>query len=188
MFGRSPFSSDDGHERASEPLFRHSQTSPLGGRVQHASQAELAPGGRPRGATSVLSAAFTVTGEINGEADLQLDGHVKGDIRVTRLEIGPGARVEGAVRAQHVEVRGDVIGTIEAQTVVLHESARVEGDIKPGRLSMEGGAHFDGRVQPLSKLAKGDNGAFVTPSEAAGERAPEHAEPPRLRAVDIGAA
>ena len=188
MFGKSPFSSEDDADRASEPLFRNAQPqaqtslapAPKSAAVPARGAAEpvaATPAGRPRAGLSVLSAAFRFEGDITGEADLQLDGQVKGDVRVARLVIGAGARIEGAVRAHHVEVRGHVIGSIEAQAVFLYESARVEGDITPGRLSIEGGALFDGRVQPLRRAEEAPAAEPVAP-----------AEPPRLRAVDGGSA
>ena len=196
MFGRSPFSGEDGPDRVSEPLFRSAQPaqpaapaarSPLTpARPAEPTPAAPAAGpaaSRPRSGMSVLSAAFRFEGEITGEADLQIDGQVKGDIRVARLVVGPGAKVEGAVRAHHVEVRGHVIGSIEAQAVFLYESARVDGDITPGRLSIEGGAVFEGRVQSL-RGAPGAEDAATAPVATADHAA----ELPRLHAVESGAA
>ena len=61
--------------------------------------------------------------------------------------VGEQAHVEGTIRCGAVEVRGRVIGNIEAQTVKLHETAFVEGDITHGQLSIDVGAYFQGRCQ-----------------------------------------
>lgn len=102
-----------------------------------------------RVATSMLGAGLVFEGTISGEVDLLIEGVMKGDVRVTRLTVGEHAAVEGHIRAHHVEVRGRVTGDIEAQAVNLTDTAYVEGDIAHGQLSIEIGAHFQGRCRPL---------------------------------------
>ena len=96
----------------------------------------------------MLGAGLVFEGTISGEADLAIEGVMRGDVHVTRLIVGENAAVEGQIRAHQVEVRGRVVGDIEAQAVKLAESAHVEGDITHGQLSIDVGAHFQGRCQP----------------------------------------
>jgi cytoskeletal protein CcmA (bactofilin family) len=53
-----------------------------------------------------------------------------------------------------VEVRGRVTGSIAARQVKLLPSAKVEGDITYEQLSIDNGAHFEGRCIK----SKGDSG------------------------------
>jgi cytoskeletal protein CcmA (bactofilin family) len=105
----------------------------------------------PRMAASALGAGLLFEGTISGDADLSIEGVVKGDVHVTRLIVGEQATVEGQIRAQQVEVRGRVVGDIQAQAVKLAESAHVEGDITHGQLSIDVGAYFQGRCQQFRR-------------------------------------
>lgn len=109
------------------------------------------PAPAPRPAASALGAGLVFEGTISGDADLAIEGMVKGDVHVTRLIVGENATVEGQIRAQQVEVRGRVVGDIEAQAVKLAESAHVEGDITHGQLSIDVGAFFQGRCQQFRR-------------------------------------
>ncbi|ADG10625.1 cell shape determination protein CcmA [Caulobacter segnis] len=94
---------------------------------------------------SLLSADLTIEGCIEGEGELQLDGILRGDVRVARLSVGETGHVEGCVQADLVEVRGRIVGSIIAKQVRLYGTAYVDGDITHEQLSMESGAFFQGR-------------------------------------------
>jgi cytoskeletal protein CcmA (bactofilin family) len=78
---------------------------------------------------------------------------VKGEIQVARLVVGERATVEGVIRGGAIEVRGRVVGNIEAKAVKLYESAHVEGDIIHEQLSIDVGAFFQGRCQQFTRPA-----------------------------------
>jgi cytoskeletal protein CcmA (bactofilin family) len=107
----------------------------------------LQPARPPGSVYSSLGPDLLFEGSIRGDGELLIDGAVKGDVHVAHLVIGENAHVEGTVHCGAVEVRGRVIGNIEAQTVKLHETAFVEGDITHGQLSIDVGAYFQGRCQ-----------------------------------------
>ena len=88
---------------------------------------------------STLSAGVKYEGNISGAGELQVDGSLKGDIRVVRVVIGEGGAVEGTVHADILEVRGRVSGAIVAKQVKLFATSRVEGDITQEQLSIEPG-------------------------------------------------
>lgn len=94
---------------------------------------------------STLTTGVKYEGNISGGGDLQIDGILKGDVRLQRVIIGEQGSVEGAITADVVEVRGRVSGTITGKSVRLHASSKVEGDITQEQLSVELGAFFQGR-------------------------------------------
>ena len=102
---------------------------------------------------STLGPGLTVEGSLRGDADMVIEGRVRGDVEAGRLVVGAGAVIEGNIRADAVEVRGRIVGDIEAQSVTLMGSASVEGDITHGRLSIEMGADFEGRCKPIRAAA-----------------------------------
>ena len=77
------------------------------------------PSRSPAQGLSTLSADLTFEGNVSGAGDLQLDGAVKGDVRVGRLIVGETGAVEGNVSADYVEVRGRIVGAVIGKQVKL---------------------------------------------------------------------
>lgn len=110
-----------------------------------ASPRPAAPAVAQRG-LSTLSSDLQFEGNVSGSGDLQIDGQVKGDVRVGRLIVGETGAVEGNVSADYVEVRGRVVGAVSGKQVKLIATAYVDGDITAEQLSIDIGAYFQGRV------------------------------------------
>ena len=107
---------------------------------------------KPRVA-SLISGDLTIEGNISGDGELQIDGVIRGDVRVAKLTIGDTGHVEGSVTAEAIEVRGRVIGALTSKQVRLHGTAHVDGDISHEQLSMEMGAVFQGRSLKFQRAA-----------------------------------
>jgi cytoskeletal protein CcmA (bactofilin family) len=100
-------------------------------------------------ACSLIAENVSVEGDLTSDGEIQLDGALRGDLTAGHLSIGETGHVEGAIRAETVEIRGRVAGAVTAKTVRLYSSARVDGDIAHEQLSVEAGAHFAGRSVKL---------------------------------------
>lgn len=105
-----------------------------------------------RGGISNLAAHLTIEGNISGTADLQIDGNVRGNVKVAHLIVGEAGNIEGDVEAETIEVRGRVVGAIAGKSVKLYSSAYVEGDISHENLSIDIGAYFQGRCQQIRRV------------------------------------
>lgn len=124
---------------------------------------------------SILSAGLTVNGDLNSEGEMQIDCLVFGDVTAAKLAIGENARVTGEVVAEHVLIRGEVIGRIRAKSVELDKTAKVRGDIWHELLSIAAGAKIEG----LCKFAENPReNANTKLSVVASAEAPEPAEKP----------
>ncbi len=119
---------------------------------------------------STLSADLQFEGGITGGGDLQIDGAIKGDVRVGRLIVGETGAVEGNVSADYVEVRGRIVGGISGKQVKLVATAYVDGDITAEQMSIDIGAYFQGRVLQGRRDAPAPTPA---PRPAAPEPAPQ---------------
>lgn len=111
-------------------------------------------------APSIVSANLRITGDMESEGDIQVDGHVDGDIRTSKLTIGPDAAVNGAIYADEVMVSVTVNGSIQASLVKLYNSAKVTGDIVHEALAIEAGAFIQGlckRVDLTPKTKAGED-------------------------------
>jgi cytoskeletal protein CcmA (bactofilin family) len=109
----------------------------------------------PRGkaGASVIGADLVIEGDVSGAGEIQIDGTVKGDVRIEQVTVGDGGRVEGGIYAEAVEVRGKVAGSITAKQVRLYGACHVDGDITHEQLAMETGAFFQGRSLRLQRQA-----------------------------------
>ena len=112
--------------------------------VDHSATARARPAAEP----SRISSAVKVTGQLESDEDIQIDGHIEGDIKARKVIIGAGATVKGTVSGDEVEVSGTVTGKIEAASVTLSKSARMSGDVVHKALQIEKGAYIDGHCRP----------------------------------------
>jgi cytoskeletal protein CcmA (bactofilin family) len=97
---------------------------------------------------TVVGAQTRIAGEISGEEDLLVEGHVHGRIKLDHtLTVADGGIVEADVDVRTAIVSGVLVGAIHAShSVRLTPSARVVGDITTPRFIVDGGAAFRGRV------------------------------------------
>lgn len=88
----------------------------------------------------------TMTGEINSESSIRIDGIFNGDIITKgRLVIGPSGKVTGNVKCQDAEIIGTLKGEIIVQQLLsLKSSALLDGDIYTDKLAIEPGSEFTG--------------------------------------------
>jgi cytoskeletal protein CcmA (bactofilin family) len=94
---------------------------------------------------------MVLEGDISGGGEIQVEGTIKGDVRVEHVTVGDGGAVEGGIYAEIVEVRGKVSGSITAKQVRLYGACHVDGDITHEQLAMETGAFFQGRSLRLQR-------------------------------------
>jgi cytoskeletal protein CcmA (bactofilin family) len=129
---------------------------------------------------SVIDAWLTITGTLESEGDVRVEGKIKGDIRCAHLVVGRDATVSGDIVAEEAVVRGKVRGSIRANRVILQDSACVESDIYHKTLSIDEGASFDGqschRQHPFQEgdADSAESGPCRTQREAPAGESAEH--------------
>lgn len=142
----------------------------------------------PRG-LSTLSSDLQFEGNISGGGDLQIDGAIKGDVRVGRLIVGETGAVEGNVSADYVEVRGRIVGAVSGKQVKLVATAYLDGDITAEQLSIDIGAYFQGRVLQGRRDAPAAARPAAQPSTPAASATPPHGDDrPQIIDMKPGAA
>jgi cytoskeletal protein CcmA (bactofilin family) len=99
---------------------------------------------------TLIDASVAIVGDLRGEGDVQLDGHICGNVDCRQLIVGEDAAVTGAVTAEQVVVRGKITGTIRCRSVILQETARIDCDIVYGLLMLDEGARFEGSARRSS--------------------------------------
>jgi cytoskeletal protein CcmA (bactofilin family) len=105
---------------------------------------------------SVLGADLAIKGDITASADLHIDGHVEGDITCATLVQGEASVIHGAIKAQSARLSGTVHGGIEVMQLTILKSARIHGDVVYDAVTIEQGAHVDGRLSHGLPAADGE--------------------------------
>jgi cytoskeletal protein CcmA (bactofilin family) len=95
-------------------------------------------------APSILSKNLHITGNLETDGDIQVEGVIDGDVRSKFLTIGTQAVVNGSVVADTISVEGTVNGQITGRIVQLGKSSKVNGDIVHESLSVDAGAFVHG--------------------------------------------
>jgi cytoskeletal protein CcmA (bactofilin family) len=96
--------------------------------------------------SSVILSGTNVTGNVDCDGDILIDGTLRGSLRAERLTVGLEGVIEGDVSAGEVTVRGAVKGPIHARHIHLESGAEVEGDITTTTIAIDTGARLTGAV------------------------------------------
>jgi len=104
----------------------------------------------------------SLRGELTGDDDILLDGHVEGSVNVARsFRVGAEGRVHADVTARTVVIGGKVVGNVTASDrVELLPSGVLEGNIRAPKIVIADGAQFKGSVE-MEGLS--DTGAATPP-------------------------
>ena len=100
---------------------------------------------------TTIGKGITITGTIHSDEPVTIAGTVKGDVLASEVDVTVeiGARVDGAVTARRIIVRGRSSGRLIARELVrVQQSAAVRADVRAPRLVLEEGATFNGQVEP----------------------------------------
>lgn len=95
---------------------------------------------------SIIGTSMKVTGDLDSEGSVQIEGTIEGDMRCAEITVGRDAHVRGQIFAELVHIHGAVTGDIRATKAVLSSSARVVGNIIHEELTIEAGAHVEGQM------------------------------------------
>lgn len=141
---------------------------------------------------SVLDSHISVTGDLETDGALRIDGRLEGSIhRADLIVIGQGASVVGDITAREVIVGGAVTGNIfAAQRTELQSNGIVAGDIRSAAILVHEGGVVQGRlyIHPIS----GGTGETPTATgsgnsgSSSGTRASSESESGRLSPALMG--
>ena len=108
-----------------------------------------------------LGAGTEFEGKLTFKETVKIDGKFKGEIKADGvLIIGESAHVEAQVSVGTLQLKGTLIGNVEAsKTVELYNTAKLTGDIITKELQVEKGAIFNGKCTMKDE----DNAGFTQP-------------------------
>jgi cytoskeletal protein CcmA (bactofilin family) len=101
----------------------------------------------PSGSTTIIGAGTVITGNIQSNSDIRIDGTLKGNLSSkAKILIGAEGAVEGDIDGKQADILGKVTGKVKvADLLYLHGKAVVDGDIYAGKLQIEPTAAFNGQ-------------------------------------------
>lgn len=105
--------------------------------------------------TCMVGKGLVLRGELTGEGDLHIHGHVEGKINVTgTVFILEGASVQADIAATEIIVAGVVRGNLKASNKVeLSPTGYLVGDVRSQALIVREGAAVNGRISVEAPLS-----------------------------------
>jgi cytoskeletal protein CcmA (bactofilin family) len=95
---------------------------------------------------SVIGQGITITGNIEADVDLHLQGKVHGDVRCATLILSETSLIKGSVFAERVRAAGTVEGSIETIDLAVEATARIIGDVTYSRIKIANGGIVHGQM------------------------------------------
>ncbi|REC94059.1 bactofilin family protein [Kushneria indalinina] len=137
MFQRTKGVDDTGERDVASNTVAPSQAAEAGERSTRISKRAL------------IGSETRVTGDMTGEEDLHIEGHIVGSVTFRRhaVSVSSDGSVEGDVVAQSLTIGGTIRGRlIASHSVRVLAGAHVSGEIHSPGLVIEEGAEFQGTV------------------------------------------
>ena len=118
-------------------------------------------------AMNQLGQGTVIEGEINSDADIRIDGRVRGNVTSKgKIVLGATGIIDGDIRSENAYLEGRVTGRVEvADLLILSKNSFVNGDIVIKKLVVEEGAKFNGKCTmgvQVSRQTEGDNSISST--------------------------
>ncbi|MBA4071886.1 MAG: hypothetical protein C0497_08645 [Gemmatimonas sp.] len=127
-------------------------------------------GGTAEAALSIVAAGMRITGDVETNGTLKVDGRIEGSVLGARqMMLGRNGAIKGNVHAGEVVVGGLVDGAVVAdERLELQSSAVVNGDIETKSIVVLEGARINGSVRMQELRLLGDKSAQERHSSSAG--------------------
>lgn len=97
-----------------------------------------------------IGATIHIKGDVTGNEDLIIHGHVEGAIKLKdyNVIIGPQGRVQANIHAKQIVVEGELNGDlIGEEKVIIRKTGNVLGNVVSPRVTLEDGAMFKGSIE-----------------------------------------
>jgi cytoskeletal protein CcmA (bactofilin family) len=97
---------------------------------------------------NIITPATSITGKIQGQGDLSLEGRLTGNIEIGGLLfVGKEGSFKGEAKAENMVIEGRVEGQIKATAKIeIRSSGHVQGDIFCQQIAIAEGAFLDGKI------------------------------------------
>jgi cytoskeletal protein CcmA (bactofilin family) len=139
-----------------------------------AARGKTTGGTPPEAVISVIGSGMKITGHVETDGAVRIDGTIKGDVRAGKaVVIGKGGHVEGSIFTQDAVLSGRVSGSIVAESrLEVQATAVIMGDIQARRMVLEEGAGLQGQIlvgeNAASRAVSSSHSSHSSPSTTSG--------------------
>lgn len=110
---------------------------------------------QPASTPTLVSKGCIVTGKIESEVFVRIDGHIKGDLFIGEgLIVGEDGLIDGNINTREIVVYGTVNGTVKAESIEIKSSGKILGEIQTQSFQVERGAIYTGKVSMSREAAE----------------------------------
>ena len=98
------------------------------------------------GLTTIVAAGTEISGKINSNGDIRIDGTLVGDIRTSgKVLVGANGQEQGDIHAHQADIMGKVNGNLTVvELLSLKANSEVKGNLFTGQLLVDPSAAFNG--------------------------------------------
>jgi cytoskeletal protein CcmA (bactofilin family) len=96
---------------------------------------------------SYIARDTSFEGNVICDGEIHIDGAVRGSVRAQTCLVDAHGEIHGELVAQHVFIRGRVMGPVTGTHVSIQAGAHVEGNITHETISIENGAYVYGSMR-----------------------------------------
>jgi len=98
---------------------------------------------------NIISLGTKITGEIESDGDVRIDGVLSGKISAKgKVVIGKDGIVEGEIHCKNTDISGKVNATMVVKELTIFKTTAVfTGDVTTSKISIETGARFTGNCK-----------------------------------------
>lgn len=105
---------------------------------------------------SLIAAGTTITGKIESNETVKIEGHFIGDINSKGKVITVAdSKVQGNITAEVIVIGGSIIGELSGlSSITIQNTGKVEGSIQSDTIEIERGGLFEGECLMYQKEAE----------------------------------
>ncbi len=98
---------------------------------------------------NIISMGTKITGEIESDGDVRIDGSLSGKINAKgKVVIGKDGVVDGEIHCKNIDISGKVNVTMEVKELTVFKATAIfTGDVTTSKISIETGALFIGNCK-----------------------------------------
>jgi len=102
---------------------------------------------------TVLSPGTAISGKLNFNLPVKIDSRFRGEVKASELlVVGPNAEIEAKIWARHLQIEGNLVGTVHVSGwVEILPGGRFQGEIAAGKLRVYPGGVFEGKGNVLTE-------------------------------------
>ena len=115
---------------------------------------------RKNNSLSIIGEGIELSGEINTEGNIHIDGSMSGIIRASEVVIGPNGEFEGEIIADILIINGTIKGKFTIKNLHVRTGGLLQGRAKYEILVVESGGRIQGElgISKQNKLIIKKNG------------------------------